>query len=71
VAIGDLPLRLEAGESRSIEVRVRFAGNGGSFARRFFLWTNHRAQPLLSGIVTGRVVRPPTSNASTQRVVGG
>jgi hypothetical protein len=58
VPTDDLPIALEPSESRSINVRVSFAGSPGRFARRAILYTDDDAQPIVSPRFTGRVIAP-------------
>jgi hypothetical protein len=55
VATKDLPLTLAVGESRSIEVSVRFVGSPGRFQRLFKLITDDASQPRVVARFSGEV----------------
>jgi len=57
VATDDLPLTLNAGETRSMTVRIRFTGAVGKFQRRFVLMTDNGNQWVVRARISGRVVK--------------
>ncbi len=52
----DLPIALAPGESRSVRIRMGFAGSPGRFQRSLRLFTNDEAQPEVTARYRGRVV---------------
>lgn len=59
VATDDLPLTLSPGESRAIQVRIRFKGSKGRFRHRFLLYTDDDDQQVVVARLSGRVEEAP------------
>jgi hypothetical protein len=55
----DLPLTLEKGESREVQLSMNFKGTPGRFQYRFVMSTDHERQPHLIVFFAGTVVPSP------------
>jgi hypothetical protein len=58
IATQDLPIVLARGETRGIDVFVKFTGSPGRFLRRFVLFTDDETQPVTVARFSGRVTLP-------------
>jgi hypothetical protein len=56
IATESLPITLLKGESKSINVKVKFSGSVGRFQHRFVLLTDDELQPVVIAQFAGRVI---------------
>jgi hypothetical protein len=59
IATNSLPISLEQGETRAIDVFVKFRGSVGEFHHGFELFTDDETQPVVVARFVGRVIRGP------------